>query len=366
MISSLGFTGRIVANAMAVQERLDLANLQSASGHKAETYGGYAPRAGTLIDVNAEIARREAYTGVIDSALPRIDTMQTALTRMDALAGDLRQRALTAIGTGPIDISAMKAEAASALVEIATLLNTQSGGRYLFAGSDASHPPVPAGQAIAGDPSGPTLYADIAARLATLDGTPGNTLDDVWADITALTADDTAGRTIFSAAMSAPLPAGIQDEAPATALVEDGHRITTGLRPPAWKDPAMAAQDPDSTGGWMRDLVRDLMVLAALPDSMEADGQRGDLMSRLAASLDRTMTRLNADASALGAAQSAMEAIRDRHADMVKLLKTQRSTIQDVDLTEVSARLSLLRTQLESSWALLGSLDDLSLARFLG
>lgn len=365
MISSLSFSTRFIANASSVQERLNVALQQSTTGNKAETYGGYAPQARALIDVNVEIAQREAYTGVINNALPRLGTMQNALNRMNALAGDLRQVTLTAIGTGPINLNAMRAEAHSALVEIATLLNAASGGRHLFAGSDASNPPIPAGQDIAGGAGGPTLFADIAARLGTLDGTPGNTLDDVWADLTALTADDTAGRTIFSAAMSSPSPGGTQDEAATTALVEDGNRLTIGLRTPAYKDPAVVAADPDSTGSWMRDLVRDLMVIATLPDAVNTNGERAELMTRVSASLDRTMTRLNADASALGASEAALEAIRDRHADMTKLLKTERSTIQDVDYTEVSARLALLRTQLESSWALLGSMKELSLARFL-
>src|SRR5690606_37233032 len=159
------------------------------------------------------------------------------LTRMDTLAGDLRKHALAAIGTGPVDPGAIRAEALSALGEIATLLNAQTGGRHVFGGSDNTKPPVPAGQGIAGAAGGPALFNDIAARLATLDGTAGNTLADVWTDLTAYAADDTAGRTIFSAALSASLPAGIQDEAAPTALAADGHRIATGLRTPAFKDP---------------------------------------------------------------------------------------------------------------------------------
>jgi len=46
-------------------------------------------------------------------------------------------------------------------------------------------------------------------------------------------------------------------------------------------------------------------------------------------------------------------------------LKRHEGMIADVDLTEASARLSLLRTQLESSWSLLGRLDELALSRFI-
>ena len=44
-------------------------------------------------------------------------------------------------------------------------------------------------------------------------------------------------------------------------------------------------------------------------------------------------------------------------------LPLSASTLQR--LAEASARLTLLRTQLESSWSLLGKLDELSLARFI-
>lgn len=365
MISSIGFAGRIASNAMSVQERLSLAQLQSTSGYKAETWGGYAPQAKALIDVNTEIARRKAYVSAIDLAGPRLETVQTALTRVDTLVGDLRKRALAAIGTGPVDLKAIRQEALSALGEIATMLNTDTGGRHVFGGSDNTNPPIPAGQAIAGGAGGPSLFGDIAARLATLDGTPGNTLNDVWNDLTLFAADDAAGRTVFSAALSATTPAGIQDEAAPTALVEDGHRIAVGLRTPAFKDPALAAADPDSTGSWMRDLIRNVMVLATVPDALAANGELAGLMQEVADSLDATQTRLNGDASTLGAVQNTLEAVRDRHTTMIDTLKAHRSDIQDVDLTEVSARLTLLRTQLESSWSLLGMLDEMSLARFI-
>lgn len=365
MISSLGFTGRLIANALAVQERLSLAQTQAASGHRAESWGGYAPQARALIDVNTGIARHGAYIAAIDLVGPRLETVQTVLTRMDTLVGDLRKRALAAIGTGPVDLAAIRAEALSALGEIATMLNTDTGGRYVFGGSDNTSPPIPAGQAIAGGAGGPSLFGDIAARLATLDGTPGNTLADVWADLTAYAADDAAGRTIFSAALSAPGPGGIQDEPAPTALVADGHRIAVGLHTPAFKDPALAAADPNSTGSWLRDLIRDLMVLATLPESAGTTGELAGLMRNVADSLDATQTRLNGDASAMGTAQATLASVHDRHTQTVDMLKAHRGDLQDADLTEVSARIALLRTQLESSWALLARLEELSLARFI-
>lgn len=365
MISSLSFTTRLVTNAMAVQERLSLAQMQATTGYKAETWGGYAPQGKALIDVNTEIARRATYVSTIDLAKPRLDTVQTALKRMDTLAGDLRARALSAIGTGPADINAIRQEAQSALAEIVTMLNADTGGRYVFGGSDNTRPPVPAGQAVVGGAGGPSLFGDIAARLATLDGTAGNTLADVWNDLTAWAGDDTAGRTIFSGAMSAPLPVGIQDEAAPTVLVADGHRVAVGLRPPAFKDPALAAADPDSTGAWVRDLVRDVMVLATMPDALDTNGELPGLMRKVASSLAATQTRLDGDASTLGAVEKGLIALRERHTQMADALKAHRSDLQDVDLTEVSARMTLLRTQLESSWALLGRLGELSLARYL-
>ena len=152
--------------------------------------------------------------------------------------------------TGSLSLVAARARAA--MVEVGQLLNSQSGGEYLFGGSDFGNPPVP-------DPDGlPTggMARQIASAVASLGG--GNAAA-VAAATRAAAMDDAAGVTPFSAFLSDP----------ATGLAEprrsvpagDGQSVPYGL---AANRNGAAASTGETTGSWARDLLRGLASLAAL------------------------------------------------------------------------------------------------------
>ncbi len=357
--SSYGQLSRLIDVSTRSMDRFNEVQKQIATGKKSDTFGGYAPVARTVINLQNEFSRRESYINSIAIAQPRLAATQTALGRISTIMGDIQKTALSAAGTGPKDANLIRQQAQSSLKELTSLLNTKSDGQYIFAGSDSANAPIPSDDLMGGTSS---LFTDISARLSQIDGTPGNTLDDVLADINALAMDDTSGRTIFSASLSAPKPVGTQDEAPRSIAADDGQRVAVSPQSISYKDPTAPA---DSTGSWVRDLMRDLMTLASAPDSLinSADGEA--MMGRIAGNMDREMVSLGRTTANLAMSQRSLDALSEKHADMRVALKSQSSNVEDIDYTEAAARLKILETQLQSSWTILSRLGSMSLANFL-
>jgi len=373
-VSSYGTIGRTLTAALATRDRLDLLTRQASSGRIAETFGGLAPNARVSIDLRAAIARRESYGQAISTAESRIAVMQPALGRIGEIAIDATRAAMAAVTQGRISVPVLAQQAREALAELASTLNVTAGDEYVFNGSDSTRPPIPNGGAIL--QSG--FFTQIRAAVQQF-GQPwdhdANPLtpdvprgaSQVMADTLAIAASTAPGTTPFSAFLEGP---GASE--PRTGIVaDDGQRVTYGLRANA-NGLAQSRTDPPSTGSFIRDIMRGLAVLGSLDEGMAGidDPQlAGDgfeeLLLGISRSLQSAVKTLEEERGALGVAEQRLEALKQRHLDMVVVLKAQVGKVEDVDLAEVSARLQLLQTQLEMSYRLIAGLRDLSLARYL-
>lgn len=377
-ISSYGTIGRTLTAALQVRDRLDVLTRQASSGRVAETYGGLAPNASVSISLRAEVSRRDTYINAIGMAELRTKVMQPALGRIGELATDIASRALAAITQGRISLDGVAEQARAALREVATLLNTQAGNQYVFGGSDSSRPPLPNADKIL--QSGYFTQIQSAVQQFALpwdDDADPLTPDvprgaaQVLADTLPIAASDTAGTTPFSAFLSTPVPAGAQGEQRAWIAADDGQRITYGLRANE-NGVAASRTDPPSTGSFIRDIMRGLAMIGSLSSDIRDRDQTGldgdgfnELLTGIANSLQSAHRTLEEERSVIGVAEQRLSALKERHADMTVILRTQISGVEDVDMAEVTSRLQLLQTQLEMSYRLIANLREMNLARFL-
>ncbi|QXM24301.1 hypothetical protein KO353_13770 [Elioraea tepida] len=373
-VSSYGTIGRTLTAALATRDRLDLLTRQAATGRVAETFGGLAPNARVSIDLRAAIARRESYGQAIATAEARIAVMQPALGRIGEIATGTVQAALAAVTQGRNAIPVLAQSAREALAEVAAMLNATAGDEYVFNGSDVTRPPIPNAGAIL--QSG--FFTQIQAAVQQF-GQPWDHDADpltpnvprgatqVLADTLAIAASTAPGTTPFSAFLEGP---GASE--PRLGLVaDDSQRVTYGLRANA-NGLAQSRTDPPSTGSFIRDILRGLAVLGSLDEDLAAiddpalagDGIH-ELLIGVSRSLQSAVKTLEEERGALGVAEQRLAALKERHLDMLVVLKAQVGKVEDVDLAEVSARLQLLQTQLEMSYRLIAGLRDLNLARFL-
>jgi flagellin-like hook-associated protein FlgL len=224
---------RLDADTAALRLRMQQQTRQMSTGLRSDLLGDLAGQLPRLLDLRAEMARRDAYTQSIGQALTRTQATQTALARLGEIAREFgNDVAMKLDANDPESIPLMAGRAKLALVEVGQLLNTRSNGEYLFAGSDFANPPVP-------DPNG-LPGSGFAARIASaVSGLGGGNAAVIAADTMAAVLDDSAGNSPFSAFLQAG-GAG-QAEGQRTAPSGDGVQTAPGRRRRPGRGPAHGA-----------------------------------------------------------------------------------------------------------------------------
>jgi flagellin-like hook-associated protein FlgL len=169
------------------------------------------------MDLRAEIGRRETYQTTVNQTLSKIRVSQDVLDRIGAIAQKFTASSTKLLGAArPEEIQTQAAQAQAAMAEVATLLNEQVNGEYLFGGSDSHNPPIPNPQAIA--TSGMGLA--IRAQVASLDG---SNVTSVTNATKTLAQSNAAGTTPFSDFLSATTWAGSTPYAVGDLVVSNGN-----------------------------------------------------------------------------------------------------------------------------------------------
>lgn len=357
-MTSMDLAGRLSAETARLRSRMDVLTRQAATGQRSERLGDLAPDVPRAMTLRGGLQRLEAYDGVITQATGRATVMQAALGRMMQIASDFRATAVPRLYTrDPVTLAVVRSDAREALKEIGHLLNIRHAGEYLFAGSDIANPPVP-------DPDGLAsgqMALDIAAEVANL-GPLGAAA--VLNGTRAVAQSNAPGVSPFSAFLQAQaaLPPSDQ-EARRAAPAADGERVAYGF----FADRnAVAVSTGDTAGSWVRDLLRNLMSVAALdPSQLPLDPEFPDFLAGLRDGFQSAETALAEDRGALGQATARLESIQRRHRDMTDVLRTQLAGVEEVDLAATLERLQATKITLEASYRAIASLSELTLARFL-
>lgn len=349
---------RLSSETALLRTRLETLTRQAATGQRAERLGELAPELPRAVSLRAEMGRRETYGRVLTQAQGRAGVMQESLGRLREIAREFRANVIPRLySADPVMVSAARAQARLALTDMAHLLNVRHAGEYLFSGQDLGRPPIP-------DPEGLAtgqMAQDIAAEVANL-GSAGAAA--VLAATRGVAQSNAAGVSPFSEHLQAQeaLPPD-EREARRAAPSADGELLTYGIT--ADRN-AEAASRGETTGGWARDLLRNLMSVAALDESMPAEGRAWtELLAGLRDGFAAAETALAEESGALGQASARMEGAQRRHRDVSDLLRGQLAEIEEVDLAAALERMQATRTALEASYRAIASLSELSLARFL-
>jgi flagellar hook-associated protein 3 FlgL len=346
---------RLNADTAALRLRMQQQTRQVSTGFKSDSLGDLAGQLPRLLNLRAEMARRDAYSQSIGQALTRTQATQTALARLGEIAREFGDGvAMKLDANNPDSLPLLAGRAKLALIEVGQLLNSQSNGEYLFAGSDFANPPVP-------DPNGlPT--SGFAARIASAVGSlGGGNAGAVGADTMAAVLDDSAGVSPFSPFLQAGGTG--QAEGQRTAPSGDGTQTAFGII--ANRNGAAVSQG-ETSGAWALDLLRGLASIAALTPAQAADrNDFRDLSITIREGLRSAAGALADESGAMGLAEQRLEATRIRHQTMRDALESQIADIQEVDLAATLTRLKATQTVLEASYTALGRIGELSLARYL-
>ena len=333
-----GTLSRILMQSLAQRDRVDLLSRQSGSGRVASLYGDEAPQARQAISLRGEIARRAAYTGALNQASGRADASQQALTQLSNIASEFRATALSLNSSSATRATDVAIAAKAAMQQVATLLNTQYAGEYLFSSADSANPAVTDASGIAG--SG--MMSGVASAVAGLDGSDAATV---------------LSQAMQAVATDSPFSSYLQSASPSAARSvagADGRTIAYGV-------PAGSL----GASGWAGALMGNLAVLASLTDGQQSSTNFDALMQQITGNLESVGTNITRDASRIGLAQNAITTALSSHSEATDALKTQLSGLEEVDFEATLATLQSAQTQLEASWKVLSLVSGLSLTSFL-
>lgn len=169
-------TSYIGSTILNVRSQLDDLTQQLASGKKTTTYAGLGIDRGFATSLRTQLSTLAGYSDTATNVNTRIQVANLSLQGISNAAGEAKKAAisssLTLDSTGQ---TAGQKTAYSSFTQVVSLLNTQSGGRYLFSGRATDTPSTASADDILnGTGTQAGLKQVIAERKAADLGTSGN------------------------------------------------------------------------------------------------------------------------------------------------------------------------------------------------
>ena len=365
--SDYGMLGSLIAQSASVRQKLDQLTNQASSGLVGNSYAGLGAGAPVSLNLRPQIATLQAWQSNVDAATGRMSVAQSAMTQIQSIASNFYAQLNNVGGVNASAVDGIAASARDALSQVASLLDTQDGGVYVFAGQDTANPPVPDPANIANMAAYPTGYfAQINAAVSGL-APPGSAALSANATF-AVAVSNTAGTSPFSTYLSQPgatlqLPTVQvgQNRSEQVGLLASANSLT-----PASVAPATLAGGPSATtGSYMRDVLRALATIGSLSSTQVNVNGFQDLVQDTRISLSGAITGMAQDAGVLGNVQSSLTATQSSLADTQTALTGQVSAVEDVDMASTLSQLSLVQTQMQASYQLISGMSGLSLVKFL-
>ncbi len=350
-----GLMQLLATNSAGVSARLDQVTEQISTGLVSTTYAGLGSAAITSLDLRPQIAQQTVMGHAIDSATGQMGVAQTALSQIGSIATNLQAQLATLNSSSGTAVSDLASQARMALEQVASLLDTRDGDAYVFAGVDSTNPPVP-------DPGNITtssFFSLVAGAMGSLTTSGAAATEGMTV---AVASSNSSTVSPFSAFLSHPptaLAGGLQ-----TVRTGAGSAASFGVLATANLLPASSTGSL-STGSYMRDLMRTLATVANMSPSQAGSTALRQLASDTASQLGSATSALTQDQGVLGERQDALQATSTGLTASNTALKLQLSGVEDVDVASASTTLSLLQTQLQSSYELIAGMKSLSLVSYL-
>ncbi|MGR3793202.1 flagellin [Vannielia sp. SX4] len=303
---------------------------EMSSGRKssiAEAVGGdFAP----ITSIEMTLARNAAFQTASTEAASFAAVMQHAYQTISAFGADSASNLLNASQAAqPELIGTAAADAAAKLQPILSALNTEFGGRSVFAGQDVSGPAVAdAATLIAGLSAATAGATDTATLMAAV---------DTWFD------PGGGFETTVYLGSATPL-----------APVDIGQEVSADL--------GFTALDPELRATLKGIALAGLIADGALAGDTDA---RADLLQRAGEILTEGESGLTKLQARLGTVEELIGEADTARAAETSALKLTRAELVEVDPYETASRLQQVQLQLETIYAMTARMQSLSLVNYL-
>lgn len=342
-VSSQAINQALRYQTQRMQADLIKANKEVVSLRVADVGLALGARSGVSLSMHREIDRLK---GLIDSnqlAASRLSSTQIVLRQMTGESEKLMEAVATAL-SGAADPSLTRSQAQSVLSTMASSLNSNLNGEYLFAGINTDVKPF-------ADFNDPTSAARVAfeTEFATYFGFAPD--DPAAAGI------DGADITTFMDTVLDPMffGAGWSDWSSAT-----DQQITTRI---TLSETAQTSVSSNVSG------VRKLAMAAAIiggmfHDDLSADGRQAILI-RASQLVGEAQTDLANQQGLTGITEQRIANASERMSMQIDIFTGSINDLEGIDWEEASTRVSGLMAQIELSYSLTARMQQLSLLKYL-
>ncbi|BCK75351.1 flagellar hook-associated protein FlgL [Acetobacter aceti NRIC 0242] len=337
---------------------------QATTGVTSDTYAGLGDQRGQALSLQPQITAISTWQTSVSGAQTNLSVTQSALTQISSLNTTLQTDLLSLNGTyGQETLATVVESAKTALSELGDYLNTKGSNGYVFAGTDVNNAPVPDASNLATSTLA-TVTSDAVSQLDTLGASSVFQTATSYAASggTYTTTDNTTvGLSVFSSALSTdPSSAeGLETK----AVVGQGAVVNVGMV--ATEGTTPTSSQTTTTGSPIRDLMRNLMIVASLGNADTSSSNFSDLVDQLKASTSTVGTELSNQVSSLALTQNSLTAQSTNLSTMSTMLTSQLSDIKDVDIAAVSVQTGNVQDQLLASYTLISDLKGMTLADYI-
>ncbi|MAY89039.1 MAG: hypothetical protein CML02_20235 [Pseudooceanicola sp.] len=331
---------------------LGVAEKEATTGLRADVFRDLGARAASSVTLRSQIERTESYVTSNTLLAGRLDLTAQTMQGIREIAQDFLALAVANGQSTGATKTEVQAAARGALDQVIAAGNTRYQGKSLFSGIDTGAQALTEWQN--DGPSGLTPEQVMTVLIGT---TPANTTEANTAiDKIDRAFDGTLGAVNrrYESTFYGGAPANQTSGAPnerLTARIDEGVELAHGVQ----------ANDPA-----FRDMLQGLSMLTALdpaeitdPDAYET--YVGAAIDRLSSGISGMLdleTRLATQQELLDRTITAQE-------DLSDIYQSRVLDLEAVDPYEAATRLTLLETQLNSSYAITARLQNLTLLNFL-
>lgn len=134
-IATFGHSTTMLAASLKVQAKLADQQAQTASGLKSTTYGGLGSNTGSLLRLSSQSTSLTAENAAAKTATAYVNAAYSALGDIADLATTIKTQLASMISSTTIDAATTAQYATNWLNDLQALMNSTSGGAYLFSGT---------------------------------------------------------------------------------------------------------------------------------------------------------------------------------------------------------------------------------------
>lgn len=370
-ISTLGQALSQISRLQSQQLTLNELTTQLTTGKKAQDFSGLGSEAILTKRARASINSIDTYTQNITNANRRIEQMDLALDQFQKQA-DILVNSFTVNpeqGDYP-DFDIIQDLANNIFDFLVDLVNTKDGDRYLFAGSDSDTKPL--------DDNGllSSFLGEFVPDSSNLTNPPLTASGSIglWGS-GAITTDQfiTSYKSVDDTTIGYSAPIASNEAGKLITRVDDAKQIDYTLlgNTEGFRDIILAVgvlrelPPPEFAPGALNDPTATTLAgdTAPFPPS-EKQENFFEVLNDVGRLIAQGVDKIEDERFRLAQVQVQIETLNETYRLEKKAFQDTVGEIEDIDITEIAARISAFQVQLEASYTVTASISQLSLVNF--